>query len=503
MTSTERANMKTALNTYGRQISATIVHGDTTWQSGNIVSIAPSIEAAMLTCVMMGIQIELDDVGDESVAAALVGETLTVSLTVTGDATCTKSFGDVIVKDAEYREETNSIALECYDKILWTMVPYEPVVDWDNTVTVYDLFHAICTHFSLPHVTTSFTNSTQIINGEKWDESYTYRDVLTEIAQVAGGYIGIKDGQVRVIYPAASNMTVTPDELRKSTIGDTFGPVNSLVIARTPQEDNIYKRDEEASDWCEIKIENNQIMDDHREDFLDNLYARLEGLTYQIFEIDTFGILFLDFGDMFTLEALDGAAYTSLFANYNIRITQGISETAKAVLPSGTETDYHAADTSDRRLNQTILRVDKQTHEIASLVSMTTETRQDLDGQISTLRETTQTLIQQLADRINLQISQTRQEISESEEGLQEQLNELLKFFSFTIEGLFIGAGEDETKLRLDNAIISFIRAGLNLLSIDEHGVNAEGVNLSRFLRIGNFEWQNEEDGRLTLRKVV
>ena len=73
------------------------------------------------------------------------------------------------------------------------------------------------------------------INGE------TYRDILAEIAGATATMARVATTGELVFKPlqTASNEELTYDEMKKFKFGTHYGPVNSIVLARTPAEDNI------------------------------------------------------------------------------------------------------------------------------------------------------------------------------------------------------------------------------------------------------------------------
>ena len=566
--SVELTALKAALETYGKTIDLEVIHDLNTYQSEDIVSCNISFEGSILTAIMKQAEIELDGVGGPDFAEAMKGKRLNINLTITGEETAKKEYGTFIVKDAEYKDETNSVLLTCYDLLLPAMTPYSVQIAFENTfdladnlpscsgllytpynglftikeiddqggstawliylegiengcigidtsnyteevlnafqvgnkiylemtgsgpdttitkavlyggkklVTLGDYLQAICDHLGLTLATPSFTNSEVPIDEEKYNADYTIRDVLTEIAQAAAGTIAIKDDELYVLYPTATEKKVEPSNLKAIEIGELYGPVNSVVLARTPQEDNIDKRDEAAEKICEIKIENNQLMDSHREDFIEGIYNALYGLTYYPHEVESFGIGILDICDLFTIETLDGKTYTALHLSGSVEITQGLIETTKGTAPAATETDYKAASKTDRVINKTILRVDKQEQEIQALVTTTTNQKNELTGQIETLTKA----VEQKITPEDVQIL-----ISKTVEGIDSITTS--KGYTFNDEGLHIKQSGDEMENRLDHTGMYVNREDDNILTANNEGVDAINLRARQFLIVGD-----------------
>ena len=489
----EQTALKTALETYGRTIDLEIVSSTTTYTSREIVSFSPSYEGSILSAIMQQAEIELDDVGGPAEAEALKGDRLFITLTVNGAETGVKEFGTFIVKDAKYNDESNSITLECYDLLLLSMIEYTPVVEFPTEenpdvtpVTLGAYLQAICSFLGIELATPEFANSTVVIDEEKYNKDYTFRDVLTEIAQAAGGTIAIKNDKLWVLYPAASAVTVEPSNLKTIKIGELYGPVNSVVLARTPQEDNIYKKDESAEKICEIKIENNQLMDSHREDFIEGIYNALSGLTYYPHEVESYGIGVLEVCDLFTIETLDGKTYTALHLSGDMEINQGLIERTKGAAPAATKTDYAAASTTDRTLNKTILRVDKQEGLIQGLVTKTTNMTNDLTGEVEKIKK-------------SVEATMTEEDIKLLVSTSVEGKNSITTSTGYTFDqnGMHIQKSGEEMENKLDNTGMYVNRNDDNILTANNEGVDAINLRSRQFLIIGeNSRLENYEKRR-------
>lgn len=502
----EQTALKEALEIYGRTIDLEITYGTTTLTSKDISSFIPSYEGSILTAIMKQAEIELDGVGGPEFAESLKGERLSITLYVNGgEIKGVKEYGTFIVKDAKYNDENNSIKITSYDLLLQAMAPYSSVVEFPPqksteeepeaekgnaeeipAVTLGRYLQAICDFLGIPLATPTFTNSDVIIEEEKYNADYTYRDVLTEIAQAAGGTIALKNDELYVLYPTQTDITVEPSNLKSITVGEIYGPVNSVVLARTPQEDNIYKKDEAAEKICEIKIENNQIMDSHREDFIEGIYNALYGLTYYPHEVESYGIGTLDICDLFTIETLDGKTYTALHVSGEMTINQGLIERTKGDAPAATETEYKAASKTDRLLNKTILRVDKQAGEIAALVTKTTEKTNELTGELEKVKNSVESTM--TSEDIKILVSES----VEGKDSITTSMG-----YTLNDEGLHIQRSDEEIENKIDHTGMYVNRAADNVLTANHEGVDAINLKTRQFLIIGkNSRFEDYDNGR-------
>ena len=507
-------SFKTAIQEYGKEITASFVCNGVTYSGNRIVTMNPHYEGKLFSTVMRCMDIQLEGVQDlYSVGAARAGVAVAgvavvglpevvisskaeirspvFGVKAPGDYSYSyNGFGTYIVNSQKYDDDTRTLNLECYDLMLQSMIPYDLVLDYDDlsvTVTVKDLLDAICVRLNWIPGYTDFTNSGAVIDGEKFDSSYTFRDVLDQIAQVAAGVIAFKDDKLCVLYPTSTGETIDASNLRSLTIGEKYGPVNSVVLARTPQEDNIYAFDEESvteNGLTEIKIENNQIMDSHREDFIDAILERVNGLEFWMYDLQSFGIGYLDLCDLFTLQTLDGTRHLSLMLNDDMQITQSLAENSVLEAPEATETDYKAASKTDKLLNKTILKVDKQAGEISAIVSRTSA----LEGAAEGLGESISRMSEVMMDSEKVAIK-----ISEAIEGINSVKTET--GYTFDKDGLHIHKSGEEMENKLDNTGMYVNRGEDNILTANNEGVDAINLRSRQFLIVGDYSRFENYDG--------
>ena len=506
---------KEAIQEYGRQITASFTCNGVTYGEENIFSMNPHYEGSLLRSVMKCLDIEMERLtaGDASaiVGVAVAGEAV-VGVGEVKEESIIRSaklgvktpedsdysyldYGTYIIKTKEEDEEQNTTKLECYDLMLLSMVPYDLDLVYPETpteenpaITVKDLLDAICTRLGWAKRYTTFVNSDIVIEEEKYDGNYTFRDVLDEIAQVAGSMIGFVGDELDVIYPTDSGEIIDSSNLKTLTLGEVYGPINSVVLARTPQEDNVYRQDDSsitANGLTEIRIENNQIMDSHREDFIDGILCALLGLRFTLYELESFGIGYLSLGDLFTIQAPDGTAHTALMLCDDMQITQGLAETSRLEAPEATETDYRAASETDRALNKTILKVDKQAQEITALVSRTENIESSLDGLDTTVTRMAEIMMD--SDSVDIKISKAIGEVNSVT---------TTTGYSFDEEGLKISKTGESMENLLDNTGMYVKRDGEDILTANNDGVSAINLTSRNYLIVGdNSRFENYDDG--------
>lgn len=485
---------KEAINEYGKQITASFIYCGAIYRDEQIISMNPRYEGSLLKTVMKCLDIELDGELLEETSAIVglaiagkavagVGE-LTEKNTIVAPKFGVKAtndsdysyieFGTYIIKETKKDEEKQTINIECYDLMLKSMIPYDIALDYKQGVTVKDFLDAICDRLGWKKGYTTFHNCDVLIDGEKYDSSDTFRDVLDDIAEVAGGMIGFVDDALTVIYPTNSGEVIDEESLKSLTIGKKYGPVNSVVLARTPQEDNIYKQESDSiatNGLTEIRIENNQIIDTHREDFMDGICDALFGLSFELYELESFGIGYLNLGEFFAIKTADGVEHKTLMLCDDLQITQGVNETSKLEEPEVTNTDYTAASETDKTLKRTIIRVDKQENRITALAERT----DTLEGGLADVKKTAELSI--TPESVDIKISEAINGIDSIETSTG---------YTFDKDGLNIHKAGEEMHNTLDNKGMYVRKNSEDILTADKDGVNAINLTARKYLIVGN-----------------
>lgn len=381
------------------------------------------------------------------------------------------NFGNYIVYSSEKQEDTNSYNIVCYDRMLASMVEYEELQTDIKTfpMTVRDYIDCISADLGLffKNKNEVFANYNRIIESDLYaDLEYTYRDILDELAQVTASNIVINENdelEIRYItsaYETAeassdnNNIVIIDDDnigYRKITVndkndvikeikvnyatgydtideeylkdvnvkfGEKYGPINSIVLSRAGESDNVYLQDEESVEkngLCEIKISENQIMNfNDRSDYLPDILDKLNGLEYYINDFSSTGICYYEICDKYNVKIGD-EIYQCVMLNDEITIESGLIENIYTDLPEESVTDYTKSDKTDRRINQTYLIVDKQNQTIEGVVSQ-------VDGQNEKI-----TRVEQTVDSISSTVKDLQYDIQEGGFVTQTEMSSAIK----------------------------------------------------------------------------
>lgn len=153
--------------------------------------------------------------------------------------------GKFNITEAKYDKRLNATKATGYDNMLHFAVDYSPVGEYPTTL--YGYLTAVCSGAGVALENSSIYNGAVTVEEDYYQnvEGYTFRDVLEDICEVAGSYAIINaDGNLELRQIADTGETLTYDNIIEFETGEVYGGINSLVLSRQPQNDDVYIQDE-------------------------------------------------------------------------------------------------------------------------------------------------------------------------------------------------------------------------------------------------------------------
>ena len=237
------------------------------------------------------------------------------------------------------------------------------------------------------------THNTQV----DYELAEPYTETIGEV-ETLSTFKGVNN--VSLVANMQTNMTITYpteyEELDKHFLKDVnvsfskkYGAVNSVVFSRGNGSDNIYRKDNASinkNGLTEIKIADNPFLEgDDRENFIQSLFDKINGLEFYIMDVASTGIMYLELGDFYYFNMVEekpslksglvksgmrkaqgssGGKFLCLLMNDEIKITQGLEESIYSDEPDITETDYKTASITDTSIKNAIIQTNKNSAEI-------------------------------------------------------------------------------------------------------------------------------------------
>lgn len=409
-------------------------------------------DGALYRSVMRCLEVKLKGDWTAKAKKGLLLDSLKIKATHPEGDSVTIGYGGFYIAEApEYDAAQNLTSVIAYDELYQSMRPYTASL-WQSGITVKNYLIAILNKLGINYDTNSFNlmaNADKVITSEKYldiendstEAAYTYRDILDEIAKASGVTFAFKNSlggdpfKLYAIKPTESGYVIDESNLRSVTIGAKYGPVKGVVLSREPQEDNVYYPSNLSDSQTAVKISNVELIEDssndeYRKQFAKGIYDNVAGTEYYLYELDSFGIGFLNFGDIFTLKVCertggmigDEKEYKTIFMRTDMTVSQGVKEKSKLEAPQATSTDYLAAESaSDKLLKKTMIKVDKQEQRITALVkesddkySEFTQTINGIKGEIVDTKNDLEAKITATAEAATSQYTELKTEIKEN-----------------------------------------------------------------------------------------
>jgi hypothetical protein len=405
---------KKEITSYGRMLDTVITYtiDDKEYflDSDTLFSVTPHFEGNILKSVMKQLDIESSEaIPKNTIINVKFGVQVDLSLTVAEVHNMKvnrfnslpinlltpglKGFeyinlGDYIVsKEPDYNADSISYSHVCYDMMLYSMKDYEKM-NITFPLTVKNYIKKICDFLGLTfaNYNDTFVNCDKQLTEDYYlGYDYTFRDVLDELAQVTASTICINSkNELEIRYISEESVTELNEDYFKDTnvtFDNEYGPINSIVLSRSGESDNVFLQDEDSvnkNGLCELKIVNNQIMNyNNRSEYLPEILGKLNGLKYFTNDFDSYGICFLDLCDRYTAN-VHGKLYSCVLFNDEIKITQGLEETIYTEMPTETKTDYAKADKTDQKINKAYIIMDKVNKKLESVISEVQEKSEKL-----------------------------------------------------------------------------------------------------------------------------
>lgn len=424
------------------------------------------------------------------------------------DAVPTAEF---ILENIEADEDNACYTLTGYDAmiLLAAHTAAEIEIEYPTTIGAYAAAAAATAGLSLAD--TSWLNAdVELTSAPNLDGSETCRDVIAWAAECAFGNAYIdRNGDVKIttIIPATEPNDINPDLYFECELGSVYGPINTLTLARST-EDNIYREDVEAVEAngrIDLQITDNPFLDAIRDDVIDTLFAQISGITIQPYTLDWRGDPAFDPGDTITLTDTKDNVCVAIYGAESLEFDGGMRSSVEFKSPSNATVDYSKATSAKEALRRTSLAVDKVNQKIefeasrmdgvegnVSAIAMTTD---QISQSVTSIQEDTEGLrtrvaaIENDADSISLKV----QDILDN--GVDKVVTETGA--TLDADGLHVTKSGEQMESRIDYSGLHVERDGEAVLEATSDGVEAENVTVRTYLIIGkNSRFEDYGDDR-------
>jgi hypothetical protein len=278
----------------------------------------------------------------------------------------------LIYKEPQYNADTKSYAFTVYDKMIESMVKYDDnPLSVTYPITYENLIIAICNKLGWDYDLTGLVNASVEITEDRYlENNMTYRDILDDLCPSSMGNFMFNVNDTFIVkYPTETSETITDENLRdvNVTLGKKYGPVNSINIKTADDVVLDYAKDETSiteNGLTEINIKDNILLNSvDGTNFLTDMFTKLNGLEYYLYDISTTGLCVFEPLDRFTINH-DSVNYSVLMLNDTTNITQGLKEDCYVDEPIETTQEYETSTPTQEQTKKAIKRININANEL-------------------------------------------------------------------------------------------------------------------------------------------
>ena len=380
----------------------------------------------------------------------------------------TVPFGNFIIEKPDTEEVKEKTSFTGYDYMIKFNTTYKNRVTYP--ISAGDLFEDVCEQADLEAGNSSFVNSNYMILGNPFTNNEDCRTVLSNIAQLAGGFARIgRDNKVYIISLKNISSLLKVKDVHVMTVKDLnatlvkllsggrsnaeetldgnnyfedfskneqWGEVNSLVLRISGIEgENTTVQDETSitkNGLTEVVIEDNYFLTDQaeREKAITPLWNTVKGIKYLPFKTEYYGYPYLDAGDLIYVQDAKDKGYVSYVFNHTFTFNGGYDGNLETPAMTKTQTAYKNTINSKTKFRQVERKIDKINGVIEDVIEQQTETTTKLTKVEQDIDSITQTVssVEEQVDENNQSISQTNQKVTQIEqtvEGISQSVSDV------------------------------------------------------------------------------
>lgn len=245
--------------------------------------------------------------------------------------------------------------------------------------TALQLAQFCCQKCGVELGSTSFTNSSFVIDSNQYETGDTFRKVMQDIGKLAYSWVRIGwDNKCYIDFSFSStvadtNKIGTSNYYDLTVQSEKFGPVNRVVIGMSDIEgENVVLEDSTSiaqNGVCELQIMDNNLT--YTPELRQQAIAsanKLFGLSFVPVEINTTGHPWLLGNETVEIEKLDGTKIKTIPFDRTIEYAGHIKTKLVSKADTKTETEYKNPGTLETAIKQTRIIVNKQEQEISQVI---------------------------------------------------------------------------------------------------------------------------------------
>ena len=307
------------------------------------------------------------------------------------------NYGNYEVTECKYQFDKKRYSIVAYDKMIKSMIKYD-----DNPLKIsYPITHralvvAICNFLGFKYdLPTVYPNSDKIITKDIYaGNNMTYRDILDDLNTVIGAccFTFTVDDifTIKFIGNSSRNSTLLPFTVDTDTIINkdlglniqenvnvvndydlktdnvdmsiSVGPINQVVYTDKDNVSWILGQDDKSIELNGLhtyEITDCKLLDSNLDTFGKELFNTLNGLKYQVYDLQTKGILNLELLDRFYVNH-DNKYYDCVLFNNSINVSNGLLEQLYTDELEEQQQEYTTSEPTSKAVKNAVIQANKK-----------------------------------------------------------------------------------------------------------------------------------------------
>lgn len=320
-------------------------------------------------------------------------------------------FGNYIIEKPDSKELKEKTSFTGYDYMIKFNIPYKNRVTYP--IPAKELFEDLCNQVGVEAGNIDFTNANYMILGNPFTNNEDCRTVLSNLAQLAGGFAKIgRDNKVYIKTLKKISNSLKVKDINEMTVrelnltlvkmltsekyntdvnidgnnylddfskNEQWGEVNSVVLRLSGTEgENTVIQDEESitkNGLTELILEDNYFLinQQEREKAIIPLWNSLKGLKYLPFKVEYYGYPYLDSGDLIYIQDTKDIGYVSYIFNHTFTFNGAYSGNIDTEAMTKTQTAYKNTINNKTKFLQVERKIDKINGQIEDVIEEQTD----------------------------------------------------------------------------------------------------------------------------------
>lgn len=279
-------------------------------------------------------------------------------------------FGTFVIDSTKTSNTGLETTFTGYDYMYYTQKDYTTAIT--GSTTVLDIVQEICTNTGLVLGTTDFYNYDLVIDSMPDTTDLTYRDVLKWVSELSLTFVKIGvDNKLYFKQFEDSLETVSADHYYDLSLEDKYGPINGVYLKSYKVGDTISATDSTSvslNGETKFEINGNDLLEGIRDDVVSGMLTQINGTEYYPFEASWMNWLYLETGDIITLDDINDISYSTVILEQEIVFNGALSGSLINEAETTTTTEYSG--------NTTISNLEARkvgSDEIVSKINVSTE----------------------------------------------------------------------------------------------------------------------------------